>query len=338
MQLVVGGAASGKRSYAHSIGFVDEQIAQAAIDARPVVADVQELVSARLADYESRHPEADINQLMDDLFQELIAPLKAKELVLCDEQGAGVIPLEPHDRRVREISGRLCSELAQHATKVVRMVCGIPQVLKDDSRLITVHLLRHGKTSGNRRRAYLGRGTDEPLDEAGAAELSALGCDPAVNLAFVTPLQRTSQTARLFYPNAQLTVIDELAEMDFGAFEGRSADEMADNAEYRAWVEGGCNGVCPGGESREGFTRRSCLAFDKIVHESDRANLRQVIIVGHGGTLMSILGTYGRPHKPYWEWRAGNGCGYRFVVDPLTWDANPVAVDIQPMRGPHLQH
>ena len=69
MQLVVGGAASGKRSYAHSIGFVDEQIAQAAIDARPVVADVQELVSARLADYESRHPEADINQLMDDLFR-----------------------------------------------------------------------------------------------------------------------------------------------------------------------------------------------------------------------------------------------------------------------------
>ncbi|MBS5451212.1 MAG: bifunctional adenosylcobinamide kinase/adenosylcobinamide-phosphate guanylyltransferase [Coriobacteriia bacterium] len=46
------------------------------------------------------------------------------------EQGCGIVPIDAHDRAVREAAGRLGCELATRADVVVRMACGIPQVIK----------------------------------------------------------------------------------------------------------------------------------------------------------------------------------------------------------------
>jgi len=51
-------------------------------------------------------------------------------VVVCDEVGSGVIPLEKRDREAREATGRLCVLLAREAERVVRVVAGIPVVLK----------------------------------------------------------------------------------------------------------------------------------------------------------------------------------------------------------------
>ena len=56
--------------------------------------------------------------------------LAEKEVVICNEVGCGIIPVEPRERRGREATGRLCILLAQQAEAVVRMVCGIPCVIK----------------------------------------------------------------------------------------------------------------------------------------------------------------------------------------------------------------
>ena len=51
--------------------------------------------------------------------------------LVTDEIGYGIVPMDPFLREVRETTGRICTELAADAEKVVRVVCGIPTVIKE---------------------------------------------------------------------------------------------------------------------------------------------------------------------------------------------------------------
>lgn len=52
-------------------------------------------------------------------------------VVICDDLGCGIVPLRREDRGLREEVGRLQCLLALRAKKVYRVVCGLPQLLKD---------------------------------------------------------------------------------------------------------------------------------------------------------------------------------------------------------------
>ena len=51
-------------------------------------------------------------------------------VILCDEVGCGVVPIDPAERQWREETGRLCCLLAQRAQRVERIFCGIAMTLK----------------------------------------------------------------------------------------------------------------------------------------------------------------------------------------------------------------
>lgn len=63
----------------------------------------------------------------------------AKELLVCngellivsDEVGYGVVPIDAFERRYRETVGRVCTELAAASSRVHRVICGIGTVIKD---------------------------------------------------------------------------------------------------------------------------------------------------------------------------------------------------------------
>lgn len=168
---------------------------------------------------------------------------------------------------------------------------------------MTVWLIRHGRTEWNDTGRYQGQ-TDLPLSNEGAAELARADFSPKT--VYVTPLKRTQETARILFPDARQIVIDDLREMDFGVFEGRTYIEMENDDDYRAWVEDNCRGRCPGGESREEFAARICAAFEKLMDESEN----DVVIVAHGGTQMSVMERFAVPHEPYFSRNAKNGTGY----------------------------
>lgn len=67
---------------------------------------------------------------LQEKLRSLADRLSQKEVVIATETGCGVIPLDPLERRNREAAGRLSCLLAERAETVVRICCGIPQVLK----------------------------------------------------------------------------------------------------------------------------------------------------------------------------------------------------------------
>lgn len=67
----------------------------------------------------------------DDIMAEILEIIKEGDwVIISDEIGNGVVPLEPEDRRWREITGSILTALAREATEVHRVVCGIGQRIK----------------------------------------------------------------------------------------------------------------------------------------------------------------------------------------------------------------
>lgn len=112
MLLVIGGIASGKRSYLRNRGYDDQHMSPELTADVPVLLDLDELLRNGALD--------------SDAWQALLQ----KEVVCCCEVGQGVVPLDASERVWRELVGRTCSRLAAEADEVVRMVCGIPVTLK----------------------------------------------------------------------------------------------------------------------------------------------------------------------------------------------------------------
>ncbi|SBW11731.1 Adenosyl cobinamide kinase/adenosyl cobinamide phosphate guanylyltransferase [uncultured Eubacteriales bacterium] len=114
MVLIIGGLAAGKREYVSlTYGYYPENMADGLLDGRPVLYNLQDLVR--------RDP---------GVAEDLLPVLLAKEIVICNEVGGGVVPLDRDERLWREACGRLCVKLAANAQRVIRVCCGIPQVLK----------------------------------------------------------------------------------------------------------------------------------------------------------------------------------------------------------------
>ena len=178
---------------------------------------------------------------------------------------------------------------------------------------MNIWLLRHGRTKYNDERRYQGQ-LDVPLSLEGEAELITADFSP--ELVYVSPLRRSQQTARIIFPQARQIVMPDFAEMDFGAFDGRTADEMREDADYRAWVDGGCIAPCPGGESRAEFCKRTCTAFEEIVKIWQGESL---VIVAHGGTVRALMEQFALPQKDYYDWTTGNASGYLLNFDEILW-------------------
>lgn len=169
-------------------------------------------------------------------------------------------------------------------------------------------LIRHGMTSYNESRRYLGR-TDAAISEKGRAALQnravlqgradvrdrvARGDLP--DFVFSGPMRRCLETANILYGTAEILLIPEWTEMDFGVFEGRCYEELKDDKAYCAWLDSGCKTAVLGGESREDFIFRSMRGYERMLGMlreraqdiSGKPRALRVAAVVHGGTIMAL--------------------------------------------------
>ncbi len=178
-----------------------------------------------------------------------------------------------------------------------------------------LYLTRHGRTPGNLAGRYVGR-TNQPLAPEGVEAARAAGVFPEVTRVYVTPLLRTKQTAAIRFPNAKQIVVNDLIEMDFGDFEGRSADELTRDHGYSLWLESSCETRCPGGESVADLSRRAGNALICLVEEAAARGEQRLTFVIHGGVIMSLMQQFADDGRQLFGWLVGNCGGYRVTLDP----------------------
>lgn len=299
MIFVTGGAYAGKRTWvARALGVPEREIAQGRLDGCRAVSDAQTLARTMPLDA-------------------LVDALAEKDVVIATEIGAGIVPLDEGERAWREAAGRLACALAERASAVVRVTCGVGTLLKGalpaaTARPIAVSLMRHGATAGNLARRYVGGATDEGLSPEGAAAVEDAATrmafsERAVARVYTSGMLRCAQTARIAYPLSEQISVPGLREMEFGDFEGRSADEMAEDAAYRAWVEGWCEGECPNGESRARFVERTVRAFLSVMDEVSAHGDARADFVVHGGTIKALVSALSEEPTDYFSVEAAPG-------------------------------
>ncbi len=125
MELIVGGAYQGKWEYAKKI------FPQAAwVSGEDCT--LEELLQADgvygFHNFLGRQMDAgeDARRLPD-----LIMEKNPDLIIVSNEVGYGVVPIEPRERAFRELVGRVSCDLAARARRVHRVVCSVGTVIKD---------------------------------------------------------------------------------------------------------------------------------------------------------------------------------------------------------------
>lgn len=128
MILITGGAYQGKTGYAKkAFNIVSSDIADGrsctfeAAKSAACIVNFHELVR--------RLTEAGIDCIG---FTNELCRENLEAVIILDEIGSGIIPLDKSERKWRESVGRCGCILAENAETVIRLVCGIPTAIKGE--------------------------------------------------------------------------------------------------------------------------------------------------------------------------------------------------------------
>ena len=134
-----------------------------------------------------------------------------------------------------------------------------------------IYLVRHGQTEWSLSGQHTGR-TDMPLTAAGEAAARTLAGrlqGLAFSAVWSSPSQRASKTCALAGFGDARIIKDDLAEWDYGTYEGTTTKAiLAERPGWQLFRDG-----CPGGESAADVGGRA----DRIIHAIRAANDRILI-------------------------------------------------------------
>ncbi len=167
------------------------------------------------------------------------------------------------------------------------------------------YLIRHGATQANLEHRYCGS-TDLPLSSQGRQALQALSYPIPAGCRFLTSgMLRTNQTMELLFGQISYEKNPSFREVDFGAFEMHTYEELKDDPRYLDWIAGdNMRNVPPGGESGEQMQQRILEALPELMRQD-------TVLVTHGGVIATILDAlFPEEGKNRYQWQPRPGYGY----------------------------
>ena len=183
--------------------------------------------------------------------------------------------------------------------------------------MLKVYFIRHGETYGNTLKRYIGV-TDESI-RAESVKVIQNKRYPRVDFIYMSPLKRCCETAAIIYPEQPLSKLDDLKECDFGDFENKNYQELADNDDYQKWIDSNATLPFPNGEDMKIFRKRCEDIFIGIINQSLAKDFKQIAIVTHGGVIMAIMERFNQIKQEFYEWLPNNGEGYEVQIDKNNW-------------------
>lgn len=158
-------------------------------------------------------------------------------------------------------------------------------------------LIRHGETVGQSSIRLYGA-TDVALAPEGEQQAAAAGRMLAswrFDAVFTSPLRRARRSAELVlehipHPPIDIETVEGFREIDFGAWEGWTWDEVAarDPVNMQRWSSEGPAFGFPGGEVRREFFARVHAAVGPSIEARFEAGAERVLAVVHKGVMKVI--------------------------------------------------
>ncbi|MCB1152127.1 histidine phosphatase family protein [bacterium] len=153
-------------------------------------------------------------------------------------------------------------------------------------------LVRHGATTFNQQHRLTGA-TDAPLSDEGREQMRLLRellAPYPFDIALTSPLQRATESCEILLDGSDIPMIadETLRERDFGAWEGRSFQEIIDEQPDggRSIMHGPFVAKFLSGETNDVFHTRVEAARLAILRQYAG---RSVLVVGHAAFLMVFL-------------------------------------------------
>ena len=162
---------------------------------------------------------------------------------------------------------------------------------------MNIYFARHGQTDWNILGKVQGT-TDIPLNETGIRQADQL-CEYfenqgiSLDKVYTSRQIRAVQTARIVSDRFKIDheAVPGLEEMNMGAFEGHSwaETEALYPEELKRWNTNKRYERTPGGESYQLVMERLFGALDDIIARSDASSDRNLLIISHGGVIMTLI-------------------------------------------------
>jgi broad specificity phosphatase PhoE len=157
--------------------------------------------------------------------------------------------------------------------------------------MLTLVLTRHGLTDRSIPEQHIGQRIDISINAAGRRQAETLGRRLArvrFDRVITSPLFRARETALLAMAAVPAEADPRLKEMDYGAWEGRTYDEVrAEDAKLReAWEAAPDTTHCPGGESGNQVAARVDRFLTDLLEEQRTWHAKAQFRAAAGGRSM----------------------------------------------------
>lgn len=151
-----------------------------------------------------------------------------------------------------------------------------------------IDIIRHGEPEGGRR--YRGSGVDDPLSQTGWQQMwDAIPDDAPWQQIVSSPLLRCAEFSKALSEslNIPFSINDNLKEIGFGEWEGRTPDDIEANESgaLQAFLSDPVNNRPPGAEPLHEFAQRIADVYNEIA-ENYRG--QHVLVVGHAGVIRAV--------------------------------------------------
>ena len=183
-----------------------------------------------------------------------------------------------------------------------------------------LHLIRHGISEDNVKHLLGGSGRNAHLSEEGKTQLLEMKekfAYPMADTLFVSPMNRTIETAEILYPSHKRIITSALIEANYGIMEGKPREETY--AFFEEWMRPENPTTPEGAEAYFTFKMRSAVVISTLLEGMMKSGIYEAIAITHGGLIASALASIGLPEQGERMWYANNGTGYTLSTSPAMW-------------------